>query len=103
MLLDGSLARCLEQPVVKGVAAAMMRSRTSRRPREHSGNADGRNKVQICVQIVAGSEMNDHAQARRTLKRPWRARGVPTPQSVRSSNPRFKAPACSSTRFRMLS
>ena len=79
------------------VGAAMMSSCTSRRSREHSGNADGRNRLQIRVQMVSGSEINDHRQARRTLKRPWRARGVPTPQAVRSSNPRFRAPARSST------
>ncbi len=45
--------------------------------------------------------MNDHRATKNAATRPCSPRGVPTPNSVRINNPRFNAPACSSTRLRM--
>ena len=50
-------------------------------------SADGPDRSQS----VSGSRMSDHRQHRSAATRPWRLRGVPTPNSVRISSPRFNA------------
>jgi hypothetical protein len=60
-------------------------------------DADGR----YIVQRVSGSRMRTHTQYRNAATRPWRLRGVPTPNSVRIKSPRFNAAVWISARLRM--
>ena len=58
---------------------------------------------QIRVETRTGRHRSDQSVAKSGAARPWRLRGVPTPKSVRISNPRLSPPACTSSRLRMLS
>lgn len=56
--------------------------------------------ARISSQSVSGSRMRDHSPQRSAATRPWRLRGVPTPNRVRIRSSRFNAAVCTSTRLR---